>query len=103
MKYRDLGTTLSFENPDRSCTILATYTANKRDQSKYDLEIKLHKVMKINGRDCVFEHFVGKEPITATYLTIKNYAARIVEYGVESGSFNKHFKNFAAKIENELN
>lgn len=107
MKYRELGTTLSFKynqkNPERDCLILATYKRNKIDTSKYDLEIRLAKTVEHDGNEYRFEHFVQKQPITATSINIKEYTSRIVEYAVTHGSFNKHLKRFSQEIRQALN
>lgn len=106
MKYTDLGNTLSFkyisEDPQKSCTILATYTKNKRDPQKYDLEIKLSKTVRINNLTKHFEHYVRKEPITADHTNIKNYASRVVDYAIEHGYLDKHINKFAAKMKREM-
>lgn len=103
MKYKVLGTTLSFkyEAPEKSksCTILATYKQCKHDMKKYNLAIKLFK--RINDR--TFEHLIDRQEIPAEYWSIKDRAARIVEYGVTSGGFDRHFEEFAAKINKYLN
>lgn len=107
MKYTELGTTLSFKydqkNPERDCIILATYKRNKIDTTKYDLEIKLTKTVEKDGNEYRFEHFIGKQPITATSINIKQCTSRVVEYAVTHGSFNKHLKRFSQEIRQAIN
>ena len=105
MKYEVIGESvrIPYEKYDKHiCDFIATYRPYPDDSKKYELEIKLEKIVTESGGEYKFEHIIDKQLITTNKYYVLKDVVRLISYGVKHGQFDDHLKEFKDEIKSSL-
>ena len=102
MRYELIGESIKVpyygSNRKKYCDIVATYRPLPNDRSKYQLELKLNKIVNESGGEYKFEHIIDSQPISSRAYYIRSDVLRIIRYGLVKHKFDGHINEFKDEI-----
>lgn len=106
MRYELIGESIKVpyygSNRKKYCDIVATYRPLPNDRSKYQLELKLNKIVNESGGEYKFEHIIDSQPISSRAYYIRSDVLRIIRYGLVKHKFDGHINEFKDEIRQSL-
>lgn len=106
MRYELIGESIKVpfygSNRQKFCDIVATYRPIRHERGKYQLELKLNKIVNEGGGEYNFEHIIDSQPISTKPYYARADVLRIIRYGLVKHKFNDHIAEFKDEIRQSL-